>query len=256
VVSILLERKDVNPDTADTKGRTPLSWAADKGYPGVVKILLERKGVNPDTADSGGWTPLAWAAAKGREDVVKILLERKDVNPDSADTEGRTPLMWAAESGNEQIEEMLSVREDLNPRTTDFNGEIAPSPATSKGHPAAVKLPTEHNQSLTKTSDIDEVPGLPSSEPSDLPSPEPLDLPQTTSQPVLSSSHPATDPHSCSPDPPPPLHNVFRHCINVTCFTLILYLLFLITPSWPTMSLSFDRWLALANWVWTQLSRL
>ncbi|RPA92260.1 hypothetical protein L873DRAFT_1817900 [Choiromyces venosus 120613-1] len=177
-----------------------------------------------------------------------MLLERKDVNPDMADTDGQTPLMTAAEEGYDNVVVMLLAREDLNPHTADLSGETALSLATSKGHSAVVKFLTEYNHSPTRTSDIDHT--------SDLPSPEPSNLPQTTSQPVLSSSHPAPDPHSSSPDPPPPFHGVFRHCINVTCFILILYLLFLMSPSWPTVSLRFDRWLVFANWAWTQLSRL
>jgi ankyrin repeat protein len=66
---MLLERKDVNPNQADTEyGRTPLSWAAENGHEGVVKMLLERKDVNPNQADTEyGRTPLSWAAERGHE---------------------------------------------------------------------------------------------------------------------------------------------------------------------------------------------
>jgi len=50
---MLLDRRDVNPDQADTAyGQTPLSWAARNGHSEVVKILLERKDVNPDKGDT------------------------------------------------------------------------------------------------------------------------------------------------------------------------------------------------------------
>jgi len=47
-VKILLGRDDVNPNTPDHRGQTPLSRATKNGNAGVVKILLGRDGVNPD----------------------------------------------------------------------------------------------------------------------------------------------------------------------------------------------------------------
>jgi len=47
VVKLLLEREDVNPDSLDEVGRTPLSYAAGNGHEGVVELLLVREDVNP-----------------------------------------------------------------------------------------------------------------------------------------------------------------------------------------------------------------
>lgn len=44
VVKLLLEREDVNPDSLDEVGRTPLSYAAGNGHEGVVELLLVRAG--------------------------------------------------------------------------------------------------------------------------------------------------------------------------------------------------------------------
>ena len=63
-------------DLKDSNGRTPLSWAAEKGHEAVVKLLLE-KGAELEAKDYyNGQTPLSRAAEKGREAVVKLLLEK------------------------------------------------------------------------------------------------------------------------------------------------------------------------------------
>ena len=142
IVKLLLERKDVNPDTPDTiDGRTPLSWAAMKGYEGIVKLLLGRKDVNPNASDTtAGQTPLSWAAAKGHEGIVKLLLERKDVNTDTPDTiDGRTPLLWAAESGYEEIVKLLLERTNHNTPATRY-GQTPLFLAARQGHEGIVKL--------------------------------------------------------------------------------------------------------------------
>jgi len=52
-VRILLGRSDVNPDRADKRDRTPLSWAAEYGREESVRMLLERDDVNPEKIESG-----------------------------------------------------------------------------------------------------------------------------------------------------------------------------------------------------------
>ena len=144
VVKVLLEKKDVNPDQADTNyGQTPLAWAAVLGHEGIVKMLVERKDVDPNQADTEyGRTPLAWAAKKGHEKVVKMLLEREDVNADQPDTKyGRTPLAWAAKHGHEGVVKMLLERKDVNPDQPDTNYSQTPLLfAAKKGHGRVVKM--------------------------------------------------------------------------------------------------------------------
>ncbi|KAG0644262.1 hypothetical protein HOY80DRAFT_898660 [Tuber brumale] len=89
---MLLERGDVNPDQPDTKyDRTPLSWAAESGYEGVVKMLLERNDVRTSTPDSTNQTSLSWALSKGHPRVVKMLCKRDSINSDTTDQVDRHP---------------------------------------------------------------------------------------------------------------------------------------------------------------------
>jgi len=87
IVAALLGMKKWDINATDTLGRTALVWAAVGGHEDVVRILLQRKGINPNTADTQyDRTPLLWAAERGHEGVVKLLLEQEDISPNTADT--------------------------------------------------------------------------------------------------------------------------------------------------------------------------
>jgi ankyrin repeat protein len=100
VVKLLLDKEGVDPDSKDSSGKTPLSWAAEKGHEAVVKMLLDKEGVDPDSKDIYGQTPLSWAAGRRHEAVVKLLLDKEGIGPDSTDSAyGRTPEARLTTSG-------------------------------------------------------------------------------------------------------------------------------------------------------------
>jgi ankyrin repeat protein len=70
----LLEKKD--PDTRDTNGRTPLSYAAENGNELVVDLLLKYD-VALNVKCKDGWTPLCRAIEGGSAAVVQLLLIQK-----------------------------------------------------------------------------------------------------------------------------------------------------------------------------------
>lgn len=84
-------------DSRDSKGRTPLSYAALYGNNALTSSLLEH-GVDVNSEDNEGRTPLFFAAANGHDAVVQTLLT-KGANIESHDHAGHSPLVSAVQNG-------------------------------------------------------------------------------------------------------------------------------------------------------------
>ena len=153
LAKLLLEEGDVDPVLSDKQGLTPLAHAAKAGHQDVVELLLQRGNVNSDSSDRDGRTPLSYAAQYGHEGIVKILLERGDVNPDSSGGEDKTPLLYAARSGHEGIVKILLERGDVNSDSSDTDGRTALSWAAGLGHEGIVKTLLERGDVNSDSSD-------------------------------------------------------------------------------------------------------
>ncbi|KAI9751459.1 MAG: hypothetical protein M1815_001117 [Lichina confinis] len=140
VVKLLLETGKVDPDSKKSIGETPLSRAADGGHDAVVKQLLETGKADPDSKNSFGETPLSQAAYGGHEAVVKLLLETGKVDPDSKNSFGDTPLLRAACWDHEAVVRLLLATGKVDPDSKDSDGETPLSRAAYGGHEAVVKL--------------------------------------------------------------------------------------------------------------------
>ena len=166
-----LLKNEYDLDSKDNNGRTPLSWAAEKGHETVVKQLLEKgakleskdnngrtplllaaenghgtvakqllkKGAKLESEDNNGWTPLSTAAMKGHEAVVELLLE-KGAELESKDNHDNTPLSWAAWNGHEAVAKLLLAKEGVDPDSKNEHGQTPLSVMAENGHEALVKL--------------------------------------------------------------------------------------------------------------------
>ncbi|KAK5629540.1 hypothetical protein RRF57_005255 [Xylaria bambusicola] len=103
---LLIKDKGAIIEAECKDGRTPLLWAARKGYEAVVQQLLEKGAAIEATDKEGGRTPLLWAARNGYETVVQQLLE-KGAAIEATDRWGRTPLLLAAKNGHKAVVQQL-----------------------------------------------------------------------------------------------------------------------------------------------------
>ena len=165
IVIELIRTKGRDVNKRDSRGLTPLMWAAGCGREEVVQLLLQQKHTQPDIRDTHpGLTALSWAARCGHEGVVRIFLGpafvnpgsigrrwgtpqamsllfgRKYINPDRPDHYGQTPLSWAAEYGHDRAVRLLLGREDVSPDRPDNYGRTPLSLAASDGNDGVVKL--------------------------------------------------------------------------------------------------------------------
>ena len=130
-----LLRRGSNPDTADPKGRTALSYAASVGDTAIMKLLLE-DGARPDIRDELGSTALHWAAEGGRTEAVRLLIAAK-ATIDALNKQGITPLMLAAGNNKPDTVRVL-LDAGADPKKQDFTGRDAAGWAA--GRPAVLKV--------------------------------------------------------------------------------------------------------------------
>jgi len=144
VVAFLVEVEACDINQLDSKGATPLWWAARNGHGGVVEILLGRDDVEPDKPDNWDRTPLACVASNGHVGVAEILLRRGDVKSNQlmelCDESCITPLMWAAENGHVGVVEILLGRDDVEPDKPGDWGQTPLACAAENEHMGVVEI--------------------------------------------------------------------------------------------------------------------
>ena len=70
----MLQRSVADLETVDSTGRSPLSWAAQRGETEVVKVLLDY-GADPNNSDIKKATPLHYAAQAKTPECLLLLIE-------------------------------------------------------------------------------------------------------------------------------------------------------------------------------------
>ena len=103
----ILEKARYDVNLADSKGQTPLMYAASSGNDTSVNLLL-RLGADRDLSDAKGRTALSMAAGCGKMAVVKLLLH-ECCSITKSDKYSAMPIWHAAKNGYpEVVDELLN----------------------------------------------------------------------------------------------------------------------------------------------------
>ena len=102
-------------DYKDSRGQTPLFWAAHGGQISTTRLLLTQSDIDTKMRDKNGRTALSIAAQEGNAAVVKELMVHSPQLLDIPDVYGRTALSLAAEMNRiEAIQLLLDHGADIS----------------------------------------------------------------------------------------------------------------------------------------------
>lgn len=133
-VAELLLQEGARVNTADMYGYQTTHVAAQYGQTAFLYHIVTKWNADPDVPDNDGRSPLHWAAYKGFADCIRLLLFL-DAYRGRQDKEGCTPLHWAAIRGNLEACTVLvqaGKKEDL--MMTDNTGLTPAQLASDKNH--------------------------------------------------------------------------------------------------------------------------
>ncbi|XP_004504881.1 probable protein S-acyltransferase 23 [Cicer arietinum] len=95
-------------DVPDNDGRSPLHWAAYKGYADTIRLLLFRD-ASQGRQDKDGCTPLHWAALRGHSEACAVLVHAGTKEELMVkDNAGFTPVQIAHDKGHRHVAPFLS----------------------------------------------------------------------------------------------------------------------------------------------------
>ena len=129
VVKLLTEKFDVSPNKRNTmcnsRGHTPLHFAASRGHTDIVRFLTINKKCDPaiKTSNYLGYTALHLAAQYGFLSTVEFLIKHFKGLGELVDSNKWTPLHHAVHSGNLAVIKLLTLNNPASIFSRDKCGD-------------------------------------------------------------------------------------------------------------------------------------
>ncbi|KAI3801786.1 hypothetical protein L1987_29901 [Smallanthus sonchifolius] len=99
----IVTKWNADPDVPDNDGRSPLHWAAYKGFADCIRLLLFLDAYR-GCQDKEGCTPLHWAAIRGNLEACTVLVQAgKKEDLMATDNTGLTPAQLASDKNHRQV---------------------------------------------------------------------------------------------------------------------------------------------------------
>jgi palmitoyltransferase len=120
----VVSKWNADPDVPDNDGRSPLHWAAYKGFADSIRLLLFLD-AHRGRQDKEGCTPLHWAAIRGNLEACTVLVQagkREDLI--MTDNTGLTPAQLASDKNHRQVAFFLGNARRLLDKRFDTNSRL------------------------------------------------------------------------------------------------------------------------------------
>ncbi|KAH6818470.1 Ankyrin repeat family protein with DHHC zinc finger domain-containing protein [Perilla frutescens var. frutescens] len=117
----IVTKWNADPDIPDNDGRSPLHWAAYKGFADCIRLLLYLN-AHRGRQDKEGCTPLHWAAIRGNLEACTVLVmagKKEDLMV--SENTGLTPAQLAADKNHRQVAFFLGNARRLFDKRWDNN---------------------------------------------------------------------------------------------------------------------------------------
>ncbi|KAJ4842888.1 Protein S-acyltransferase 24 [Turnera subulata] len=120
----IVSKWNADPDVPDFDGRSPLHWAAYKGFADCIRLLLFLDAYR-GRQDKEGCTPLHWAAIRGNLEACTVLVQAgKKEDLMVTDNTGLTPAQLASDKSHRQVAFFLGNARRLLDRHWDPNSRL------------------------------------------------------------------------------------------------------------------------------------
>ncbi|KAG6739937.1 hypothetical protein POTOM_057558 [Populus tomentosa] len=133
----IVSKWNADPDVPDVDGRSPLHWAAYKGFPDCIRLLLfldsyrgrqDREGKSASQMLNFCFvscTPLHWAAIRGNLEACTVLVQAgKKEDLMVTDNTGLTPAQLASDKNHRQVAFFLGNARRLLDKQCDGNSRL------------------------------------------------------------------------------------------------------------------------------------
>ncbi|KAJ7591860.1 ankyrin repeat-containing domain protein [Mycena floridula] len=148
-----LTHPQILPNLADSRGITPLMYAARQGRFSTFEVLLSTKDVIVDLVDADGISLLGHASYGGDAAVINRIVDMMQIVLDSKGKETRGLLSHAAAEGYEKVVTMLLQRSNINPNALDSDLRTALSYAAERGQTGVIEILLELPSILPELAD-------------------------------------------------------------------------------------------------------
>ncbi|CAN0901130.1 Protein S-acyltransferase 24 [Linum grandiflorum] len=120
----VVSKWNADPDVPDNDGRSPLHWAAYKGFADCIRLLLFLDAYR-GRQDKEGCTPLHWAAIRGNLEACTVLVQAgKKEDLTITENTGMTPAQLASDKNHRQVAFFLGNARRLLDRRCDGTGRL------------------------------------------------------------------------------------------------------------------------------------